>query len=328
MRVLVFGAGVIGSAYAGRLAAGGHEVALFARGKRLEDLERAGLRLRQGNSIDGRPQVTISGDLPTAPLDLIILAVRREQAMAAAEQVAHLPAGTVMLFGNFAGMTGDLAATVGPQRTVVGFPGVGGRVDGDLVTYVLIKQQPTVVGGIAGGVGAGVEPIARCLRETGIPVRVEDEMDAWLASHAALVVPIAAAITAAGGSASSLARRKDLLQKAVRATQAIYQAQRRGGVLVVNSNLRLLYLFVPEWFAVRYWSRAMRQEVGELAFAAHTRHARGEMAMLGRWLRSTIAIDPTAAGALDWAIDLLDGPGVVSTNAGGRPSEPSCGQSV
>jgi 2-dehydropantoate 2-reductase len=326
MKVLVFGAGVIGSAYAGRLAAAGHDVSLFARGRRLEDLRRAGLRLRQGNAVDVRPEVTISGNLPTGPLDLIILAVRREQAVAAAQQVAHLSAGRVMLFGNFAGMTGDLAATVGPQRAVAGFPGVGGRVDGDLVTYVLIKQQPTVVGGITGCVAAGVEPIAGFLREAGIPVRVEDDMDAWLASHAALVVPIAAAIIAAGGSASSLAGRKDLLQPAVRATRAIYQAQRRRGVLVVNSNLRLLYLVMPEWFAVRYWSRVMRQEVGELAFAAHTRHAKGEMAMLGSWLRSTIATDPAAAAALDWATNLLYGPGAVPTSPSGRPSESSDGR--
>jgi hypothetical protein len=81
---------------------------------------------------------------------------------------------------------------------------------------------------------------------------------------------------------------------------------------------------MPDWFAVRYWSRALRQEFGELAFAAHTRHARGEMAMLGSWLRSTVATDPTAATALDWATDLLDGPGPAS--ASGRPSEPPPGQ--
>jgi 2-dehydropantoate 2-reductase len=126
VRVLVFGAGVIGSAYAGRLAAAGHEVVLFARGKRLADLRRTELRLGQANVMELRPEVTITGELPTAPLDLIILAVRREQAMAAAQQIGSLPAGTVMLFGNFAGMTEELAATVGTQRTVAGFPGVGG----------------------------------------------------------------------------------------------------------------------------------------------------------------------------------------------------------
>jgi hypothetical protein len=179
-----------------------------------------------------------------------------------------------------------------------------------------------------GDVAAGVEQIVSSLREAGIPTRVEESMESWLSSHAALVVPMAAAITAAGGSASSLAGRKELLRLAVRATRAIYQAQRRRGVLVVNSNLRLLYLLLPEWFAVRYWSRAMSKEAGELAFAAHTRHARGEMAMLGRWLRWTIATDPTAAGALDWAVDLLDGPEAVPTSPSGRPSEPSRGRDV
>ena len=41
MRILVLGAGVIGSVYASELLRAGHEVVVFARGRRLADL-RAG----------------------------------------------------------------------------------------------------------------------------------------------------------------------------------------------------------------------------------------------------------------------------------------------
>jgi 2-dehydropantoate 2-reductase len=306
-RVLVVGAGLIGTVYAGRLAAAGHEVAILARGSRLDDLRRAGLRLRLWDGPEQRPDVAISSELPAGQVDLVIIAVRREQAMAAADQVAQVSAGTVMLFGNFAGMTGDLAAALGAQTVVAGFPGVGGSIDGDAATYLLIKQQPTIAGTIRGGVAGPVESIAGALREAGLPTNVERDVEGWLASHAALVVPMAAAITGAGGSASALAGRGDLLRLMVRATRKTYQAQRRCGALVVNSNLRLLYLLMPEGFAIRYWSRALRGEFGELAFAAHTRHARAEMAMLGVWLRSTVGADPEAAGALDWAVGLLAG---------------------
>jgi 2-dehydropantoate 2-reductase len=51
MRVLVIGAGVLGSLYAGRLAAAGNEVALFARGSRLAELQ--GEPLRLVNDADG-----------------------------------------------------------------------------------------------------------------------------------------------------------------------------------------------------------------------------------------------------------------------------------
>jgi 2-dehydropantoate 2-reductase len=305
MRVLVIGAGVIGSVYAGHLAEAGHDVALVARGSRLNDLIRSGLTLRR-SGWSGRPTVTFIEQVPATPRDLVIIAVRREQAMVAAAEASRAAAATVMLFGNFAGMTAELRAAVGTERALAGIPGVGGKIEaGGAVSYALITQQPTVVGTI-GGPGESAEPVAATLRQAGLQTAVERDIEGWLASHAALVVPMAGAIRAAGGQADALAGRKDLLRLAVGATGAIYRAQRNRGRLVVNGNLRLLYLRMPAWFAVRYWSRALRGEFGELAFAAHTRHAWGEMAMLGSWLRSSIADDHAAAAALDQLMRLAN----------------------
>jgi 2-dehydropantoate 2-reductase len=312
MKVLVVGAGVIGSVYAGQLAEAGHEVMLLARGSRINELRRDGLRLRRSGRAGSTPPVTITGELPTAPPDLTILAVRREQAMSAAEQVGRAGAGTVMLFGNYAGSTAELGAACGAQRVVAGFPGVGGRMDSDGLTYTLIDQQPTVVGAIRGPRESALE-IAADLRRAGFPTRVEPDMDGWLGTHAALVVPMAAAIKAAGGQSDALAARGDLLRLAVTATRATYRAQRRQGRLVADRSLRLLYLLMPSWFAARYWSHALRGEFGELAFAAHTRHAWDEMAALGAWLRATVDADEDAAAALDRVLEV----------AAERPSSPA-----
>lgn len=43
MKILVFGAGPLGSLLAARLFQGGHEVVLLARGVRLEDLKKHGV---------------------------------------------------------------------------------------------------------------------------------------------------------------------------------------------------------------------------------------------------------------------------------------------
>jgi 2-dehydropantoate 2-reductase len=298
MKVLVVGAGVIGSVYAGHLATAGHDVALLARGRRLDDLRRAGLRFQRPGDVETSAAVTVTGDVPAGPHDLVVLAVRRDQAIAATDHVKRARARAVLLFGNYAGMTAELASACGCERTFAGFPGIGGRIDGDLLVYTLIDQQPTVVGAISAP-GEGVQEIAAYLRAAGLPTSIESDMDGWLATHAALVVPMAAAIRMAGGRADALARRRDLLRLAVRATRAIYRAQRRRGRLVASGSLRLLYLLMPVWFATRYWSSALRGDFGELAFAAHTRHAWAEMAMLGAWLRSTLDTGERAALLLD-----------------------------
>jgi 2-dehydropantoate 2-reductase len=56
MRVLIIGAGVIGSFNAARLAGGGVDVTLLARGRRLEDLREHGIVLE--NAFSRRQSVT------------------------------------------------------------------------------------------------------------------------------------------------------------------------------------------------------------------------------------------------------------------------------
>ena len=45
MRILIYGGGVIGSIFAGRLAASGKDVTVLARGKRREELRQNGIVL-------------------------------------------------------------------------------------------------------------------------------------------------------------------------------------------------------------------------------------------------------------------------------------------
>jgi 2-dehydropantoate 2-reductase len=50
MRVLILGAGVIGSVYAGKLLQSGHQVVMLARGQRLADLRAHGLVFEDAES--------------------------------------------------------------------------------------------------------------------------------------------------------------------------------------------------------------------------------------------------------------------------------------
>jgi 2-dehydropantoate 2-reductase len=46
-RILIFGAGLIGTIYGGRMALSGHDITLLARGTRLEELLQYGLQLQK-----------------------------------------------------------------------------------------------------------------------------------------------------------------------------------------------------------------------------------------------------------------------------------------
>jgi hypothetical protein len=45
-------------------------------------------------------------------------------------------------------------------------------------------------------------------------------------------------------------------------------------------NLKVLFTWMPRWFAVFYWQRALQTSVGTLAMAPHANAARDEMRLV------------------------------------------------
>jgi len=82
VRILVLGAGVIGSVYAGKLLEAGHEVVLLARGSRLADLQSHGLLLEDAESGNRMAQLVASVSEP-APDDY---RSRRQTSLGRADQ--------------------------------------------------------------------------------------------------------------------------------------------------------------------------------------------------------------------------------------------------
>ena len=148
MRVLVLGAGVIGSVYAGKLLQAGHEVVVLARGHRLLELQAHGLVLHNAESGDRTvlPVPLVSEVAVGDRYDLVLVPVRSEQVASTLPILVAMTDGSdVLFFGNTAGRQPELTPPLG-NRALFGFPAAGGVQDGAVVRYVLISQQKTMVG--------------------------------------------------------------------------------------------------------------------------------------------------------------------------------------
>ena len=91
MRIGIIGAGALGGTFAALLDRAGHEVVVTARGEQLEAIRASGLRL-EGAYGDFVAQVRAETAL-TEPPDLALLAVKAQDAAAAAAQNAAMLAG-------------------------------------------------------------------------------------------------------------------------------------------------------------------------------------------------------------------------------------------
>jgi 2-dehydropantoate 2-reductase len=233
MKILIFGAGVLGSLYAGRLAAAGQNVALLARGTRLQQLRRDGLvLLNEATGQETHPQVRVVEQLRAEDAyDLVIVIIRAEQLADALPMLAANQRVPCILFlHNLASGPASLFDALGSGRVLLGFPGAGGAREPTQVRYRLIPQQPTTLGEPDGRITPRLRQVAKVLLEAGFPVAFSRNMDVWLKTHALFVTAIAGAIYDAGGTCAALTTRPDGVHRLVRAVRQGFLALHALGV--------------------------------------------------------------------------------------------------
>lgn len=311
MRFLVFGAGVIGSLYAGKLALAGHEVEIVARGRRQAEIEKEGLRLF--DEVRGRaetaPVRAVAAGAPSTPYDAVFVAPRRDQLGEALPELARLGAARAFVtMTNGADIARLAGSFLGEDRLILGFPGAGGtrRPDGS-IAYRIVPGlvQLTTLGESAGGVSPRVRGLVRVLRVAGFPTGASADMTSWQRSHLALVCPIANAVyLKAGGAASDTAEpvavasvaelsalgRGALAELAADpcALAAMVDAIREGFDLVralggrVEPSRLAVALSLPRGLLAAALGKGLRGEWGETVVARHALSARTEMRGLNK----------------------------------------------
>jgi 2-dehydropantoate 2-reductase len=285
-RVLVIGAGVVGQVYGGRLAGAGHDVTMLARGETAAQMSAMGITLSNVSSSGSGQHVPVAvvTELPNAPFDTCIVAVRADQTAGVIELVRAVRTTRLVFLQNAGTHLHELTQL--NSRAVFAFPGVGGTRDpGGAVRYLQVPQQHTTVGRAGGRETA----VAELLRTTGMPVTVIDDMSAWLQSHIVFLVGVGAALLTRGADAQALAADRTQVRAMIMAIREGFGALSRGGTTPTPAAVRTIFTRVPIAFAARYWSRQLAGPVGTLAIAPHVAATRGnEMPVLAADVRKIL----------------------------------------
>jgi 2-dehydropantoate 2-reductase len=208
MKVLVVGAGVIGSFNAARLARAGVDVHLLARGTRLAQLSEHGVVLQDWRT--GQQSVTpvplVERIEPDDPYDVVVVIVRRNQVASVLPLLTAAPQipAFVFLGNNLAGST-DMAAALGGSRVLTGMVNAGGQRDGEVVRYIWTARLRLLFGERDGVSRPRTQAIAEMFCDAGLPARVVTDPEAYQKTHAAGLPAFAGALYSAGGDIRQLA---------------------------------------------------------------------------------------------------------------------------
>lgn len=179
MNIILIGAGRIGSAVAFCLAKAGHDMTVVARGARFDTLSREGAIM----TVDGQrmPVKALETLDPSVPYDLAIVTVPEHQVASLLPALSVCNASTILLmFNTFQGIE-PYQAAIGIERFAFGFPNM---------TAFLVDQRLRFRVDGPGMVTTLTHPaLAALFKDAGMPSEVEHDMDAYLRSHVAFVVP-------------------------------------------------------------------------------------------------------------------------------------------
>lgn len=187
-RLLIFGAGVIGSMYALRFAQYGLDVTMLARGKRLDALKRNGLRYNDNGTIKQISIKTIEKLENDDIYDFIFVPVRYDQAESALTVIKNNQSKSIVTLTNTIGY--DSWLEIVGDRLLPGFPGAGGDIKEDVLyaQFGSEKHLGTIFGEINGMTTERVKELAQIFESVDLHYEIQKDIQAFHISHTALAI--------------------------------------------------------------------------------------------------------------------------------------------
>lgn len=287
MKILIFGAGVLGSLFASRLKQAGQDVTLLARGKRLSDLKKYGIVIKEdGSDKEEVTQVNLVDTFsPEDYYDLVILVMGYHQIKEIIPVLgANKSVPTFLFMGNNLKGPLDLVESLGGERVMLGFPYPGGERDGHIIKSMRVdekKKYTLPIGEVDGQVIERTKKVAEVLGAMrGYKVQIRTDMDAWLKYHVAFMISgLLPALLASGINMKRLGRTRDLIVLAIRATKEAMAGLEEAGIPPSPSLLKT-FNWIPEPILVYLIGKFMKKEVAKTSIEGHTRAAPDEMKYL------------------------------------------------
>lgn len=279
MRILIYGAGVIGSFYASRFAKAGLDVTVLARGQRLKELQGHGLWYR-GKTRTHKVEVkTISELKPNDRYQFIFLTVRENQVEEAMEDISRNESPNVVTMVNTIKPYGRWEKICGKGRILPAFPGAGGCIEGGILDAQLLPRaiQPTTFGEIGGRKTSRKEALEYIFRKSHIPYQIVPEMHHWQISHLGVIVPLADAYYQSRHPEKICANEKLMTLTAYRIKKNLKWIAQKGMLCPAK-----LYMIkdMPTGMLAGVLSRVYQSEFGNKFLYRHAMHAPEEFQRL------------------------------------------------
>jgi len=282
IKILIYGAGVIGSIFAYRLKTGGNDVTILARRKRLEQLRKEGLVLRDDMiHKEFHCDINVTDKLnPEDEYDIILVIMQRQQISSILPIISkNKKSPTVIFLGNNVNGAEEYLQYIDKEKILLGFGGPGGYREEGVVVIAYIDKAIMYFGELDGNKSRRVEEITDVFEKSGIKIEVHENIDAWLKTHMAFISALAMASYAARKRGHQYGEDDELIKMSVIAMIENFRALKELGIPIIPKKFKLLR-YMPKSSLVKKIKNLINSEFGRIALSGHANAAKDEMKSL------------------------------------------------
>ena len=288
-RILIFGAGVVGSIYALRFAQSGLDVTLLARGKRLESLKKDGLRYNDNGVINHISIKTIEKLEDNDIYDFIFVPVRYDQAESALSAIKNNHSKTIITLTNTMGY--DRWLEIIGDRLLPGFPGAGGDMK-DGILYAQFgseKHQGTIFGEINGQITERAKELAQIFEASNLHYEIQENIQAFHISHTATAIVIKHFYTTAGMMDIETAKSESTLLKIAKELKQNINMVAQAGIPVIPPETKSMGELSENDIITMYHQMLSNDFTIDVLLGNHAISAKAEILLLNEMFQNKVA---------------------------------------
>ena len=280
MKILVYGAGVLGCNLARNLFRAGKDVTLLARGNWAEEIRKNGLRIKDKfsprTSVSRIPVVTELA--PDDRYDVIFVVLRYTQLDSVLDTLRTNRTKNMVFVGNNV-QTRALAAALPEKNVLFAFALSAGHREADRVVSIDLKK---ITIGQLPGTASNKQLIEQNFNATKYRVVYEPNMEDYLLCHAAFVMPAAFACYKTDGDLKKLRGNTTYLNRLIDANIEGYRAIKNAGHEILPKADASFESEKYRKTCLRFFKLMCTTSLGKLCASDHAMNAIDEMSALNR----------------------------------------------
>lgn len=284
MRILVYGAGVLGCNLARNLFRSGKDATLLARGKWAEEIKKNGLRIKNRfaprTSVCRVPIITELAE--DDKYDVIFVVVRYTQIEDVLETLRANKSKNIVFVGNNP-RTKALSEALPEKNVMFAFALSAGRRESCRVVSVDMKK---ITIGQLGNSLANQKLIKRIFGGTRYKVVYEPNMEDYLLCHAAFVLPVVFACYKTDGDLRKVRKNAAYLNSLVDANIEGYRAIRGAGHAILPKSDEEFESEKYRKTCLRFFRLICSTALGKICASEHAMSAVDEMSALNRDMKA------------------------------------------